>query len=601
MNVSLSKIFSAAVNLCIAASVLNSCVNEAYDLNNVDGTAVIFKDAAMPIGNIEALDVSKLIATDDASVIAADPVSGDFSFRFNGTDVFSESLVIPTFEIPFTDGNSNHQTLTFDSGDFSGLDGTLIPQEIIEFHREFSRAFKIEDSHLLPHEVHDVNHVELDMDIEYIFKVNTGCAYVKPGFVMDFPDWMVVQLVGNTDNYSIEDTKDNKNVICLKKEIKLVAGTPFIIDLKVVRIDFPEGSIVDGGLDENGKDCKKVWINPDSDINKIKIEGDFYINTMDFPIIPDYIEVDMNMLFSDFDVTAANVSLGMDFIYDGQTIAMDKYPEFLTAEGVVFDIYDAFLKFDFVNSLPLQLEMNAEFEAYKNSVMTETIHLGDDNPNGTCPILIPAESGKQSIVFSKREHEGTIRLEKLGNILSSLPDKIKVAHVCVSSSHDYIDIIPGTEYDCSLGYELYAPLAFGPDFRFKYDLATEGLSLDLEGYDIRKATVTLNVTNSIPLNFSLAAKALDEYKSTIEDLQVEVVGQIASGDQGHPVTSSLEIQLTSSDKPISFKSLALTLFAEGPDADHLGIALNEAQSLKIDNMSLRLPDGVTVDLNTLFQ
>jgi hypothetical protein len=51
---------------------------------------------------------------------------------------------------------------------------------------------------------------------------------------------------------------------------------------------------------------------------------------------------------------------------------------------------------------------------------------------------------------------------------------------------------------------------------------------------------------------------------------------------------------------VNFSSLDLTLVATAPAENHLGTALNEQQGLDIKGISLRLPDGVTVDSNSLF-
>ena len=590
MNVSLSRIFSAAVNLCIAASVLNSCVNEAYDLNNVDGTAVIFKDAAMPIGNIEALDVSKLIATDDASVIAADPVSGDFSFRFNGTDLFSESLVIPTFEIPFTDGNSNHQTLTFDLSEFSRLDGTHIPPAKIEFHREFSRAFEIEDSHLLPHEVLDVDHVELDMDIEYIFKVSTGCAYVKPGFVMDFPDWMVVEKCDNRTDYVVETQGINKNVVRFTSDLKIGSTKDEVLDLKISAINLPDGAIVDAGNDSEGRPCKKINIDDENSANKIIAAGDVYVQTSDFPVIPEEAELKMHLEFSNFDIKSAEAKINMTTTVPDKEFPVVDYPDFFTMEGVVMDIYNPEIVFDFVNSLDVDFSFSADINAYKNSEQKVTAHIG-----GESDFIIPAD--KSSEIVISRSH-----IKNLGEILKVLPDNIMISNMLLSSKDksspdEYSTLKPGHQFSCSVAYALRAALAFGPDFCLPYSMDINDLGEAFSELGLKSANLLMTVENTIPLNFAITSAALDESGNPKNDVTIEVNGNVPSGTLDSPSANTLGIKISTTADALELNTLRLNMTATCPSAQHQGVPLNENQGLHIKSLAISLPDGITMDLN----
>ena len=335
----------------------------------------------------------------------------------------------------------------------------------------------------------------------------------------------------------------------------------------------------------------------------IKVNGNIYMDTKDYPVIPPYVKVSMDLDFDKFNVKSARLSLDMDMAFGGQEINLPEYPEFFKSEGFVLDIHDLFLNFNIKNTLPLGLELDADFEAYKNSAKIQSMHIGANPKNsedGTAAVLIPADTEDTKIVFSKLGKEGTIALPMIGDLLADQPDKIKVSDVVISSARDYVEIIPGTTYDCSLGYELLAPLAFGKKFSLKYDLGLSDLAMDLSEYGISNASLTMSVTNSIPLNFSLSATALDADGQPVEGLDIEVIGDIASGVHGKPVTSDVELNLKSVGESVNFNSLALTLIATAPAESHLGTALNENQGLEIKGISLRLPDGVTVDVNSIF-
>jgi hypothetical protein len=85
----------------LAGSVLMSCVNEEYDLNKVDGTAVIAKDIAMPIGNLQKLSVNQILDFASETEFISKDANGDLKFTINGGTPQSASITVPSFTIPF--------------------------------------------------------------------------------------------------------------------------------------------------------------------------------------------------------------------------------------------------------------------------------------------------------------------------------------------------------------------------------------------------------------------------------------------------------------------------------------------------------------------
>ena len=104
MNISLSRIFSAVATLSISAFVLCSCVNEKYSTDEIDGTAVILKDLALPIGSLEKISVGEIIQLDENDQMITKDANGDYAFNFSGGNPFYVTFKVPSFSIPFVDG-----------------------------------------------------------------------------------------------------------------------------------------------------------------------------------------------------------------------------------------------------------------------------------------------------------------------------------------------------------------------------------------------------------------------------------------------------------------------------------------------------------------
>jgi hypothetical protein len=111
----------------------------------------------------------------------------------------------------------------------------------------------------------------------------------------------------------------------------------------------------------------------------------------------------------------------------------------------------------------------------------------------------------------------------------------------------------------------------------------------------------MKVENTIPLNFTLQPHALDVNGNVLENISVNVVGQVAPGILSSPVVSDIQIKLTTTDESVDFQSLKLKLTATCPSDDHQGVALNKEQGLKISSISINLPSGLTMDLNDMLE
>lgn len=579
-----------------------SCVNEEYDLKKeIDGTAVIMKDVSMPIGDLEKITVDKILAFDSEDQMIVKAENGDLAFRFTGSDPIEADLTVPSFQIPLEDGSKgDDHNITVNTGALAGLNGAdLVPDQQIHLkNQRVEKVIKVSDADLLPYQIIDIREVETATVIDYNFSVSEGAVHIGEGFQMDFPDWLVVEKYDNDANYVVETVSGNKNVVRFTKDVKISAGTPYIIDLIIRKITVPEGSIVDGGNDSEGRPCKKLMFDEEDEANMVIVTGDIYVDSKDFPVIPPKIDLKMHLEFSDFAVKKAEASLDMRMNLDDQEVAITEYPDFFKKEGVVMDLYNAYLNFHIANQIPLALDLNADFIAYKASAPVVDIKLG--TAADAYPFHVPAAwTGTMS--FSRLgNEEGVTAVPEIGNILTSLPEKVAVSNISAVSSHDYITIEPGQTFLCSVGYELYAPLAFGNDFRLIYDMDINDIGLDLKEAGVTSAKINFDVQNSVPLDFKIAAAALDAEGNPAEGMTLKVNGSAAPGTLAAPSSSPVSITLTSSTEGITLDALRLSLTATCPSSQYQGVALNSAQGLQISGLSLNLPEGITLDVNNIF-
>ena len=582
------KKFYSLFTVMVSGLVLVSCINNDYDLNKeLDTTVKILEDVTIPIGDLEKFSIEDILKTSDTnSGIETDPTTGNLSFSFKSDEPTETTFSVPAFEIPFKTGGTfgEDYAITIETGELAGLDGTLINQQLHFLDHSVERPIGVDASYTLPKEILDIKYVELDMLLDYKLQVTDGVVHLADGFTIDFPDWMTIAKADNSNAYVLENQGVNKNVIRFLSDVRIDSTHPYILDLQLSKVDFPEGCISNG----------KIYLDEDDIANKIIAKGDIYLNTQDFPTIPAKMSVSMHIEFAHMDVKSAYVSVDASMDVETQEMPSIQYPDFFSQEGTVIDLYDAFLNFDVTNTLPLSLALNADFVGYKNNTQVVSMHIGEDS-NGMNPVVVAA-SDITELSFSKRGQDGNIPLPEIGDLLTELPERIVVSNVNVTAAKDYVKIIPGMTYSCSFGYGLYAPLAFGQDFKFEYKMPIEDIELDLDEIGASGIAMKFKAENTIPLRFDLDIEALDANGNPNGNIACSVEGALLPGTVAAPDYSDITINLNAPDGTINeTKSLNLVLKATCP-AEYAGIALNKEQGLKIYDLAIVLPDGITIPL-----
>lgn len=96
-------------------------------------------------------------------------------------------------------------------------------------------------------------------------------------------------------------------------------------------------------------------------------------------------------------------------------------------------------------------------------------------------------------------------------------------------------------------YDIDIPLNFGSNLKIVYDETIDNFDLDLEDVDIKKAILSINAVNTIPLAMEIKnenVSALDANGNVIKDIDVTVEGTITESKDGKAeVSSTLNINL----------------------------------------------------------
>ena len=187
------------------------------------------------------------------------------------------------------------------------------------------------------------------------------------------------------------------------------------------------------------------------------------------------------------------------------------------------------------------------------------------------------------------------QIRNIDKILNPIPDALKINELKVSIDKEQLALLePGTEYEVSGQASVDTPLSFSADSRLDLSIPIEDAKMDLDVVGLKKAVLTMDVTSTIPLDFSAAVQALDGKGNVIQDISAKTDVPIAGGTIAAPVTTAVTVTLTTGGD-LRFDGLVLQLSAAS-NPQVAGTHLNQSQGLDFRNLVLSLPDGVQVKL-----
>lgn len=601
-----------------------SCVDQQYDLSQIDKEVVVLREIEMPVGNLKPISIADFLDLDgtQGSLISAD-ANGEFQFAFDGNAPISASVTVPDFAIGIKEGATEERKLSLILPSFlAGLDVSKLEQLLPEYadksisfeditgkKASVIKSLQMDEDCYLPYFIKDVKEAEFDGEVLYEFSIAIkdnngvninsygGAMYIEKGFTIDFPDWFVIRKNDSIDGYYIGNEGNNKNVLCFDKDVKISADKPVVFSVFVSKLEVPAGVVVDGGKDSEGRSRKKIQIDVNDEKNMILLSGDVYVKTSDFKKVPASVEMNMALSVKTLDMKSALVSIDVEESFPDQSFTLPEVPEVLAREGVVIDLYDPCVLFNVNNQSPLDIYVSAHLHAYRNS--TELMDIDFAENGQSAPLFIPDGFNGQ-IGYSRRGEGNMIALPEIGQLFRTVPDKFMITDLKVKTGGEYISVVPGQSVGCSLDYAFRAPLSFGQEFAVDLEYELKELNLDLKEVGLRSVSLTFDAVNTIPLTLDVQAMVVDAGGNPVNNLSIDVDGAIKAGSLNSPGISPISIKVKSSSDGIRLECLKLVLNASCP-SEYQGVVVNKAQGLELRNVRIALPDGVSLDADSLFE
>ena len=559
-----------------------ACVDDAYDLSkDVDMTITVGgENLSIPGSNTDLITLEKIFDLAPESDVKAD-ANGDYALTMKGegseSSVNVENVTIEGSEIE-TDPST------------TDLNFQYVPdQEKAEANVDDHTSFNVNKTDVTEDvvELHYANVTSMS-SLDLSFDGSARQLHLAEGFTVTFPEYMTIRCDGDSRFQA------KGNTIIFNDDVPIARGSRLSIPVSVTAIDFnqmPEGE----GLVERGH----LIIRGD-----IPVAGRAYLRDDDFLTHQDVqLNLHTEINIDDIELTevTAVVDPQIDITIDPVTV--NELPDFLQDNEVEIDMTDPKIFLYVTNESPVAVNFTADMMPYKEGQQLSTIILGD-KPNGTEPIIIPANVTDYAICLHRLEDaagieaDDIITVPNLNDLVAKIPDEIRTENIEATAEQTPITLELGRDYNVKTDYNVVAPLQFNDQTRIIYNDQMDDWNSDMKDIDARHAEISLTATNTIPLGMTMTADAIDPDGNVLSNITATVEGGISAGKPGAPTTSTLTIRLESkADGALkNMDGIAYRVEASVP-TEVEGITLNENQSLKLDDVVITIKGGVTLDLN----
>lgn len=603
-----SNLFSRTCLLAAALFAAASCMNEDYDLTKeIDTVVGVDGDFSLPLGSSDTLKVGEILDLETDDVLRTD-ADGDYYVLFSGSS-FNTTVTVPEITLVGALVSGGGVSASFSKDRvlaFFGISPAAASRIPIPEGSDFSAtadatSVEVFVDQAIDESVAGIRKVEADAQAIVSLRSYAGNISLS-GLSVDFPDYFVFAAPASSSQYSFSESG---NVLTLADTD--ITSRGLSITLNITGIDFslmPEGQ---GFL----ADSHRIFLDDEVKVSSFGVAASLNDFGTYFSSVPETLGIDLSIDIPAVEINSMELKLDPDVDVEDQMVQVGGLPEFLNGDNLVLDLYNPSISLSVNNSSPLAFAFNADVISYSPAGET-TVHLGDDgSASATDEILVKPEGLTE--MYLSRTGDGApagaenIVVERLSQLISTVPDSISVCGIDVKAADEYITLYNvETTYSFRAEYEISAPLAFGTGLNIVYTTDVTGWNDDLYSdnedlsIDLSSLEVGFTCLNTIPLKLAITAAAIDSLANVISGISVDLDSDVEPGSISSP--SEKEYNITISGDEASFKrldGLRLQFTASQPDPDYAGVCLNESQGLLFKDVHARLIGNVQTDIEKL--
>ncbi len=503
-----------AIPIAALALAATSCVDDAYDFNDIDTTARLsVNDLVVPI-NLDKIELSSVIDIDETDPNAdIQIVNGEYAYVNNG-EFKSGGISIPQVLIKSADipGINLSFTPPYNAG---ALPGIALPDLSFELPYEIKGySFRADD---ITEDICDLTKVDGDFDVKVTLNIigldGMAAGYTLSNLQLQLPKDIVFT---STDGANLDTST---GILTLNREI----STPQLtLTLKASGLAIPDKAF--------NESTHSISITGEVGI----LGGDLKVKSNNQPVtLPQNIGMNINFDISNISVRSISgtiqYNIGNVSVPD---IDISNLPDVLAQPGTNLELYNPCLYLSVNNPV-------WESGVYAQTGLDITSFHGNDSKtyglddgyftiaakavNNFC--ISPSDPHSGDAEYSNYTH---VAFSDLSYVLSGdgLPDKLKVELTSPTLPRQNIQNFQiGHDFGEIHGtYKFVAPLQFKNGTAIRYTDKLDGWSSeDLEAMTIEKLEVNFDITTDIPIAIEFSGYPLDKNGNRMSGVTISSV------------------------------------------------------------------------------
>lgn len=574
----------AAALLLTSFGITTSCIDNSYDLNkDIDMTiSAGGEHLAIPVGYTEKITLDKIIELDEGDDLQI--VDGEYHLlKKDNIDETNTSVKLVTVN----ESSNPIEPIRIISGNH---DNNV--HDIFISNAE-SEGFINAEAHGVDKAVIEIGSLAADMPTTLTLKLKLGgeisTSLVKVGtMTITFPNFIQFEKENGLNGQTLTMT-----------DVQIEPYSGFTKELKINKYvfgkEYGEGNRVD---EENGDRILKI----ENQEIKIEMQG---INVTT-PSGNGSLNITPTITLAEMAVSEVYGTIQPDIDVKPTEVELNNLPDFLQDDEIRLDITNPVFSFNANNPLNTDVEMDGILTGYKDGQVTKTVKIGSGN--GGASITLKPSGDKQQTISIVRDEQTVVEanatkvvVPNLNDIIETIPDHINVELKPAVKTEQYYTVNLGQDYTLNSAYDIDIPLSFGSNLKIVYEETLDNFDLDLEDVDIKKAVLSINAVNTIPLAMEIKndnVSALDANGNVIKDIDVTIEGTITESKDGKTeVSSALNVNLNETAEGAISKLDGLKLKITAVPGQATDIQLLSTQWMQLKDMKLKIPNGIKVDLN----
>lgn len=258
-------------------------------------------------------------------------------------------------------------------------------------------------------------------------------------------------------------------------------------------------------------------------------------------------------------------------------------PDFLTDPNTCLDLQSVLIELNVDNSLPLALNVDAAFQS--------TFYNGEKSPLVATqePLTIAAGMENQKlIVTNDAQYADAFYIPSLDALVERIPQSVRFSATPYMEATEMTLLLNKT-YELGLDYALSVPIEIGEDVNLRYEDEFDGVAQTLKDISalIDCARLSGTIESTLPLDLSLNLFAVDKNGTPMSEIRLSEVPVIKANAT---TPFALDLEIDADER--TFEKLEKIMFSITGTSTREG-ELRPNQTLKIKNLTLHLPEGIT--------